>query len=385
MSAILECAAKESEDRIAAPPLKVLHLINGEHYAGAERVQDLLGRYLPDQGVELGFACLKPDRFPAVRQSREVPLWNVPMRGRFDVAVAGNIYRIIRENNFQLLHAHTPRSLLVARIAASLARVPMVYHVHSPAHRDTTYRVRNWLNAMLERGGLTGVPQLICVSQSLRAYLLERGFDASRISVVPNGVPTHDCAEHRLPPNGTWILGTVALLRPRKGIEVLLDAAAILRDEQVPITVRIVGPFESPEYEQALRQRVRHLRIDDRVEWVGFSKQSQQEMRKFDLFVLPSLFGEGMPMVVLESMTAGTPMIASQVEGIPEVIRDGVDGLLVPPNSPHELACAVKRFVNREVSYTAIRESAIRRQRELFSAEAMAQGVAGVYRRLFPD
>lgn len=90
-------------------------------------------------------------------------------------------------------------------------------------------------------------------------------------------------------------------------------------------------------------------------------------------------------MVVLESMTAGTPMIASQVEGIPEVIRDGVDGLIVPPNSPHELACAVKRFVNREVSYTAIRESAIRRQRELFSAEAMAQGVAGVYRRLFPD
>ena len=110
-----------------------------------------------------------------------------------------------------------------------------------------------------------------------------------------------------------------------------------------------------------------------------------RSMQKFDLFVLPSLFGEGMPMVVLESMTAGTPVIASDVEGIPEVIRDGQDGLIVPPNSPRHLADAVKRFVSGEVDYTTVRCSALRRQREQFSADAMAKGVADVYRRLLPD
>ncbi|MFM2093044.1 MAG: Alpha-D-kanosaminyltransferase [Planctomycetota bacterium] len=385
MSAILECAGLKSGSEKETRRLRVLHLINGEHYAGAERVQDLLGRYLPELGIDLGFACLKPDRFPLVRQSRDVPLWNVRMRGRVDLAVAGNIFRLIRDNNFQLLHAHTPRSLLVGRIAAALARVPVVYHVHSPVQRDSTDRLRNWINAAFERGGLNGVPQLICVSQSLRNYLLERGCEPEKISVVPNGVPTIDCSEKAPRSDGMWTLGTVALLRPRKGIEVLLDAIALLRTESVPVRVRIVGPFESAEYEGALRQRAADLNIEDAVEWFGFTKHAQQEMQKFDLFVLPSLFGEGMPMVVLESMTAGTPVIASDVEGIPEVIRDGQDGLIVPPNSPRHLADAVKRFVNGEVDYAAVRCSALRRQREQFSADAMAKGVADVYRRLLPD
>jgi len=385
VSAILECAGSKSGSEKETRRLRVLHLINGEHYAGAERVQDLLGRYLPDLGIDPGFACLKPDRFPLVRQSRDVPLWNVRMRGRVDLAVAGNIFRLIRDNDFQLLHAHTPRSLLVGRIAAALARVPVVYHVHSPVQRDSTDRLRNWINAAFERGGLTGVPQLICVSQSLRSYLLDRGCEPEKISVVPNGVPTIDCSEKPPRSDGTWTLGTVALLRPRKGIEVLLDAIALLRAESVPVRVRIVGPFESAEYEEALRQRAADLRIEDAVEWFGFTKHAQQEMQRFDLFVLPSLFGEGMPMVVLESMTAGTPVIASDVEGIPEVIRDGQDGLIVPPNSPRHLADAVKRFVNGEVDYAAVRYSALCRQREQFSADAMAKGVADVYRRLLPD
>ena len=101
-----------------------------------------------------------------------------------------------------------------------------------------------------------------------------------------------------------------------------------------------------------------------------------------DLLVLPSLFGEGLPMVVLEAMAAGVPVIASRVEGIPEAIRDGQDGLICPPGDPRELAAAIGRFVAREVDWQQVRATAHRRQAERFSDRSMAQGVADVYRRV---
>jgi hypothetical protein len=82
--------------RSARGTLRALHVINGEHYAGAERVQDLLAACLPQAGVEAGFACLKPNRFAAMRQSRATPLVEIPMRARFDIRPAFRLARIIK-------------------------------------------------------------------------------------------------------------------------------------------------------------------------------------------------------------------------------------------------------------------------------------------------
>ena len=365
--------------------LRVLHLINGEHYAGAERVQDLLGKHLPALGVDPAFVCLKEGRFAMSRECSSAPLWSVPMKNRLDLRVAWKIAQIARAERIDILHAHTVRSVIAARIAASLARLPLVYHVHSPALRDTTDRLRNWGNAAAERIGLFRAQHMICVSQSLRNYMLDRGYDPARVSVVPNGVPIVEPFEFKAPPKGTWTIGTVALIRPRKGIEVLLDAAAFLRNSGTSIRLRIIGPFETSEYEQSLRQRVERLKITELVEWVGFTRQVPAELRKLDLFVLPSLFGEGMPMVVLESMTAGVPVVASDVEGIPEAIRHGVDGWIVEPNDSVKLAAGISRIVRGEVDYSSLRQSARKRHIDRFSAEAMARGVAKIYRRVLAE
>ena len=76
--------------------IQVLHLVNGEHYSGAERVQDLLARQLPQFGCEVGFACVKPRRFPAARESKQAPLVEMPMRGRFDLRVVKRIAELVR-------------------------------------------------------------------------------------------------------------------------------------------------------------------------------------------------------------------------------------------------------------------------------------------------
>ncbi|HTN75722.1 MAG TPA: glycosyltransferase family 4 protein, partial [Pirellulaceae bacterium] len=347
--------------------LRVLHVINGEHYSGAERVQDLLGLRLPEFGVKAGFVCVKPGKFAAARLATKCQLVDLPMGSRLDLRAAWRMAKIIRAENYALVHCHTPRSLLVGRIAAGLAGVPVVYHVHSPTSRDTTHSLRNWFNAAAERVSLTGVSRLICVSNSLGQHMQQLGYRPELISVVHNGVPCVANVPPRATPTAPWTLGMVALFRPRKGLEVLLAALAELRQQGHDVRLRAIGPFETPEYQAAIMQLAAELRITKQIDWVGFTRDVNHELNQTDLFVLPSLFGEGLPMVVLEAMAAGIPVVGTAIEGIPEAIRDGQDGVIAQPNNPEDLAAAIGRVITGEISWQALRESALQRHAEHFS------------------
>ncbi len=248
----------------------MLHLINGEHYAGAERVQDLLAARLPQWGYDVGFACVKPHLFPQIRTAREVPLYAVAMQSRFDFRSIGKLCQIVDRDGYELIHAHTPRTAIVGRLLATRRDLPMVYHVHSPASRDSTRPWINNLNAMIERLSLQRVACLITVSESLAAYMREQGYDSTRIRVVANGVPVVAPPPQRRPPAGCWTLGTVALFRPRKGTEVLLEALSILRRQQLDVRLRAVGCFESDSYQHELLDRVTRLELESHVTWTGF-------------------------------------------------------------------------------------------------------------------
>ncbi len=387
------CLLDPSDQTNAPPPAessqpaaaqRILHVINGEHYAGAERVQDLLaGRLLP-LGFEVGFACVKPERFAELRHFQAAPLYELPMRRRIDLRVVRRLARIIREEKYVLLHAHSVRSALIGRMAAAMAGVPMICHVHSPTSRDTTSRWRNYLNTVADRFSTRGATRLIAVSASLGRHLRERGFSDSQIRVVPNGVPAPESLPDRSPPADTWTLGTVALFRPRKGLEVLLDALWALRSEGANVRLRAVGTFETPEYEAQIRQHVSQLQLEDAIDWTGFTSDVPSELARMDVFVLPSLFGEGLPMVILEAMAHGVPVVAASVEGIPEAIRDGQDGLLTKPGDAADLTAVLARILSGEACWAALRRSALERHADVFSDVAMAAGVAAVYREILP-
>ena len=367
---------------VVEPVTPVLHLINGEFYAGAERVQDLLAQRLGRFGYEVEFACLKDGVFDEKRQCKSARLHRMPMRSRADLALCYRLARVVRQNRIRLLHTHTPRTALLGALVARLADVPMVHHVHSPAEADTESRLRNLRNAVTERWSLRAARRLIAVSGSLQHYLQERGYAAARIREVPNGVPMAEPARLTYVPGQPLVLGTVALFRPRKGVEVLLEAMARLRAARVPVRLHAVGPFETPVYEESVIALTRSLGLQDAVTWAGFRSDVGAEFRRMHVFVLPSLFGEGMPMVVLEAMAAGLPVVSTRVEGIPQVVRDGQDGLLAAPGSAEDLAAALLRVAHGDVNGAALGDSGRQRQRERFSDESMAAGVAQVYREV---
>lgn len=364
------------------PGTPILHLVNGEYYAGAERVQDLLALQLPDLGFEVEFACLKDGIFADKRQSKDATLYHFPMHSRLDLGLAYKLSRLIRLKRHQLIHTHTPRTALIGQLASRITSVPMIHHVHSPSNRDTEEGWRNLRNSIVEKLSLQRASKLIPVSNSLKKYLLDKGYADNRIRTVCNGVPILDKTRKQYVVGEELVIGTVALFRPRKGIEELLQALAEMLLAGHKIKLLAVGPFETPEYQDSVMQLVSELDLDQQVTWTGFTSDVIAEFRHMHLFVLPSLFGEGMPMVVLEAMAASLPVISTRVEGIPEVVRDGQDGLLVEPGSVPELAAALLRVVIGEVSTNAMGDSGQQRQRESFSDRAMAEGVAAVYQEV---
>lgn len=363
--------------------IRVLHLINGEHYAGAERVQDLLAQRLPDFGVEVGFACLKPLKFPAARHARKAPLSSFPMHSRFDVLKpVREVARLIRQENYALLHTHTPRTAMIGRLASWLAGVPMVHHVHSHTSTEVNARWRQRLGALAERICLRGASRVIAVSESSGDYICRQGIAEDAISIVFNGIPIPEMPAKRPTPQGEWTLGTVGLFRPRKGLEVLLRAMAILKQRSVSIRLRAVGPFETPQYKVKIQRLAAELGLSGEIQWRGFRSDVLGELAAMDLFIFPSVLPEGMPMVVLEAMASGTPIVGTRVAGMTDVIRDGQDGLLVSPGDHDSLADAVYQIMSDETTRQALRTSALDRQATQFSDRTMAAGVARVYRQV---
>jgi glycosyltransferase involved in cell wall biosynthesis len=382
LSSYVPDTAKHISNAPAVSVVRVLHVINGEHYAGAERVQDLLALRLGECGYRVGFACVKPGCFAEMRQSQNAPLHCLPMRSKFDIGAARRIARLAKRDGYEIIHAHTARTAMVGVLAAKLAGVPFVYHVHSPTSRNTTRQWLNRINAAIERLSLIGADRLICVSQSLARHVESMGLARDKIAVVPNGVPAVESPRSWREPSAQWTLGTVALFRPRKGVEVLLEAMALLKREGRRVRLRAVGTFESPKYALDIAALSGELGVSDLIEWRGFARDVNGELLQFDLLVLPSLFGEGMPMVVLEAMAAGVPVVATDVEGIPEVVRDGREGLIVRPGDPRDLARAISEIISGRLDWSAMSAAARSRHAELFSDRAMASGVADVYEQL---
>ena len=361
----------------------VLHVINGEHFSGAERVQQLLGKRLSEFGFDARFACVKPKRFPQLCGLNQQQVVDTPMHGRFDLRVISRLTKYVREHSVALLHAHTPRTAMITSLVALRTGLPWVYHVHSPTSRDSTRGLVNRVNSWIERYSIRNCNCLITVSASLAKEMLRLGATEQQLVTVSNGVPAIEPidARSRLEQRD-WRLGIVALMRPRKGVEVALQAMQRLKARGRPVTLELIGGFETNDYERQIMAMVEELDVQDVVKWTGFTSDVPQAIRRLDALVLPSLFGEGMPMVVLEALAAAVPVVATSVEGTPEVVRDGVEGLLTEPRSVEGLVAKIEELSADRTRWVAMSDRALMRHREHFSDARMAQGVAEAYARV---
>ncbi|MCX7825620.1 MAG: glycosyltransferase, partial [Verrucomicrobiae bacterium] len=251
-------------------------------------------------------------------------------------------------------------------------------------HSPVTNAVLRWFTQpALPRARLV---QAVCHSLAARA----RQLGAREVVVVPNGVDTArfqpgDRAALRrqlaLDANEKLIV-CAARLSPEKCHDVLLRSVAELRRRAMPVRLLLIGAGPSAN---RLRRMARQLGLGERVRFLGHQPQAAlaQYLAASDVFVLASL-AEGLPVSILEAMACGTAVIASDVDGTPDIITDGENGFLVPPRDVAALTARLEQVLSDDALRTRLADAGLRRIRERFCWEKILQEMEAIYARLAP-
>lgn len=283
------------------------------------------------------------------------------------------------------LHAHFATSATtVARLAAAFAGLPFTFTCHAKDIFHESVRADD-----LERK-FSAAAAAVTVSDFNVDYLRETvGPVAGRLRRIYNGLDLADFP-YRAPDERRPLVLAVGRLVEKKGLTDLVEACAILERRGVSFDCRIVG---SGELEEELRSRIERLGLANRVVLTGAQPRGEvvHSIQEAAVLAAPCVVGDdgnrdGLPTVLLEAMALGTPCVSTDVTGIPEVLRDGDTGLMVPPRDPEALAAAIERLLEDPDLRVALAERARRRiesdfdvhrntaeLRELFRAAAPAR------------
>ena len=247
---------------------------------------------------------------------------------------AGIIADTMRKEKLTHLHNHFgDSSCTVAMLAAELGGFSFSFSLHGPGIFFEPFTWR--LDEKLKRALFVSNISHFCRSQAMifcppekwdRLHIIHCGVDPSLFKPV-----THTG-------RGTRLL-TVGRMASVKGMPVLLDAIKQLRNDHPDLTLTVVG--DGPERND-FEQRAKSLGIEANVDFVGYQSQAEvrERLSNADVFVLPS-FAEGVPVVLMEAMAAGVPVVTTRIAGVAELVDDGQSGRLVPPGDQHALADAI--------------------------------------------
>lgn len=273
--------------------------------------------------------------------------------GPRSIRSAHHLSRVIRQRNVSLVYINSPRCLLAGVIAARLTGRPSLFHLHMTMTR--------WSDRLIAAQAARFATRIIACSRTSAMALAQAGVRLrEKTQVVYNPVCKPRAMDDLrrsgarvsawLASSPEMVVGQVGRITPQKGQHVLLRAAARLKSRGADIHIVFVGAPEedNPQdtlYIRALESLVRNTGLEGKVHWAGYQEDPNSFYATFDVVVIPSTISEGLPMVALEALQWGLPVVGSRVGGIPEVVRDCVNGLLAPPGDDLALADCLERWL----------------------------------------
>ena len=284
-----------------------------------------------------------------------------------------------------IVHTFLLTGSLYGRFAAMMAKVPVIVgtEVNIYQHKRSTH-------ALLERWLMRRTDAVVASAASVREFYVHQvKADPSKVEVIYNAVDwsqlqtTISREEFRTAigvPHGVPAAGIIARLTKQKAHQVLLDAIA--QDARL-LTLHLIVVGDG-ELRSQLESRAATLGIDNRVHFLGARRDLGNILAAVDMFAMPS-FWEGLPLAMVLAMGAGLPVVASRVAGIPEVVSDGVSGLLVTPGDTVELADALARLVHDEALRAALGQAARAFVRPRFGVDGYVKSVSVLYDRLLAE
>jgi glycosyltransferase involved in cell wall biosynthesis len=378
-----------------------LLLVHGLPVGGTEVMVCQLARWLRGQGLRVSVGCL--DELGELGRQLVAEDFAVEVYDRrpgFDVRLPLKIARTVRSLAIDVVHAHQYTPFFYGVLAKVVTRTPLIFTEHGRQHPDYPRLRRRAFNACFA----PLANRVTTVSSAVRETLARvEGVPASRVEVIYNGIdvgrhPTRTArtkaeARARLGmPVGVPIVGTIGRLDPVKNYGLLLLAFRRLLAGLPEARLVVVG--DGPD-----RPRLEALAADagvaGAVQWLGQRGDIEQILPGFDVFALSSL-SEGTPMTIIEAMAAGVPIVSTAVGGIPEMVEDGREALIVTGTPPevssvaeaegssyiHRYAAALERLLRDEPLAQALAHKAAARAHTQFSLERICGRYLSIYREL---
>ncbi len=372
-------------------PLKLLHVVGDSCFGGAGRIILRLGQVAKAEGWQVDVLTTDPVFQRAVRQNglglvnldvvrREIhPLW--------DLAGLVRLSNFLRRGHYGIVHTHTSKGGFVGRLAAWLAGVPVIVHTaHGFAFHERSTRSARLFYSTLERIASHWCNRIVSVSEFHRHWALELGIcGSSKILAIPNGIaalanPEVPGAELRRQlgvRDRDLLILSMARLAPDKGLEYLIEAAAILlrTERRFQIVIAGEGPVRA-----RLEELTRHLGVADWVTFLGFREDVSDLLAASDLIVLPSL-REGLSIALLEAMAAGKPIIATNIGSHRELASQAEIAHLVSPADAPALCGAILQIASDADLMARLGTNA----RTLFEGRYTEERMLSAYKQMYFD
>ena len=364
--------------------IAVLHLIAPTHFGGAERVVLSLTDAIDRSRFNVVIGSFVNARSPDNEFLGRVREMGIPgtvfwLRRTLDVENIPRLVRFILSERIAIVHTHGYRSDIVGLIAARLSSRPVIATVHGFVPIDSRLRLYEQCDRLVLRFFDLVLPVSDQIGQTLRSS----GVPGERMTTIRNavapglgderkrsGTPIPLCKR-----DGDFLIGIVGRLSPEKNIAGFLEAARRLSGRYGHLRFVVVG--EGPERE-CLEGLTIRLGLDGKVRFTGFVENMEEVYSLLDMLVIASST-EGVPLTVLEAMKHGIPVVSTAVGGIPEVIEDGVDGLIVDAGDTGALCRAVEMLVVDGNRYMAISMNAKRRVLRDFDRSSWVRRIEGCY------
>ncbi len=367
--------------------MRVVHVIKVTGIAGAERHLLTLLPALQERGVEAHLVPLtEPDNpvadFVSALQEREVTVHPMVIRHDADIRMTWRLRDLFRQSAPDIVHTHLLHADLYGIPGAKLAGVPVIV---TSRHNDNAFR-RRFPVRPINQGLWQLVDAGIAISESIARFAWEvEGAPINKVHRIYYGIDFDPHAVDRSESrralrhdlglaSETPLVGIVCRLVEQKGVVYGLRAFhKVATESAAHLVIAGDGPLRA-----ALEAEARTLGIAERVHFLGWRKDVPHLMAALDVFLLPSLW-EGFGLVLLEAMAQQTPIVASAVSAIPEIVIDGQTGLLAPPRDMDALAGALRTLLDDIPLARHLGLMGQERLEATFAAEAMIEATHGLY------
>ena len=347
--------------------MKVLYLINYAGNAGTEKyVENLLRAYHPGR-CACGLCCNIDGPLAEKVRAMGVPVFQLSMKGPFDLAAAKKLAKLCREEGFDVIHAQYPRENYIAILSRRFGSgVRVVFTAHLTLEQPLPWRLLNRIMTPHDH-------RIIALCQEGAEVLAKNGVNRDRTTIIYNGV---DAAA--MPPKDRGVLAEfgigedelvltiLARFAPEKGLPFLCRAAARLKEKtRVPFRVLIAGDGDQLE---EIRQLVRSLGLDGSVLLPGFRKDTARLLAASDIYLNSSGYNEAMSFAILEAMANRLPVVATDVGGNRTLVElDGQAGFIVPYGDEEGFSDAVKTLLEDAGLRQRLGEAAFQKTMGVFS------------------